>query len=271
MSANTQFIVSGNAAQLYHSNMVPSIFRPFAEGLLSFAAPSAGEKILDAACGTGVLACLAAQEIGNAGHVVGLDLNAQMLSVARETPANEDLPIDWVEGDISRTKFADGEFDLVVCQQGLQYFSDRAGALVEMLRVLREKGRLVFSVWRPLAFNPGYMVFAQVLERLVSQEAGANRRAPFLFSDKEAIRELVSDAGFRSVQIILDVRVCCFASAEAMVQIMINGTPLEPLMKDVEPELMDQVISEVTDELADYVDDRGLAFPMQAWVVIARP
>ncbi len=271
MRANTGFVVSGNAAQLYHANMVPSIFGPFAEGLMGIAAPQAGENVLDAACGTGVLACLAGRGIGNSGRVVGLDVNSQMLNVARETAASEGLSIEWAERDISNTEFADGEFDLIVCQQGLQYFPDKERAFVEVRRVLGANGRLVFSVWRPIEFNPGYLVFAQVLEQLVSQEAGANRRAPFLFSNKAAIRDLVSGAGFGSVQILLDVRVCRFASAEAMIHIMINGTPLEPLMRNVEREVMNQVIRKVTDELVDYVDDRGLAFPMQTWVVIARP
>jgi len=166
--------------------------------------------------------------------------------------------------------FADGAFDVVLCQHGLQYVPDRHAALTEMHRVLRTSGRLVLSVWRPVQHNPGHAVFADVLDRHVSEAAGATRRAPFTLSDRERIRTLIAGADFRDVVVHLDVRVARFPSAEAMIRIMMAGTPLAAAMAETDPAVLQTVIAEVTEGLSAYEDDQGLALPMQAWVVTAK-
>ena len=104
--------------------------------------------MLDAACGTGVVARYAAPR---AGHVVGVDVNAGMLAVAARIAPQ----LEWVQADVAALPFADGAFDLVLCEQGLQFMPDRAAALAELQRVLAPGGRIVASVWRGLEHNPG--------------------------------------------------------------------------------------------------------------------
>lgn len=139
-----------------------------------------------------------------------------------------------------------------------------------MHRVLHASGRLVLSVWRPVQYNPGHTVFADVLDRHVSAAAGATRRAPFTLSDRDEIRALVAGADFHDIVVRLDTRVARFPSAEAMVQIMMAGTPLATAMADADPAVLQTVIAEVTAGLSAYNDDQGLALPMQAWVVTAK-
>ena len=74
--------------------------------------------------------------------------------------------IAWVEGNVTEMPFPSGDFDVVLCQHGLQYFPERSAALNQMHRVLNAAGRLIASVWRPITFNAGHSVFADVLERL---------------------------------------------------------------------------------------------------------
>jgi hypothetical protein len=128
----------------------------------------------------------------------------------------------------------------------------------------------VLSVLRPVEYNPGHAVFADVLERHVSPAAAATRRAPFTLSDRDEIRTLVAGADFRDVVVQLDVRVVRFTSAEAMVRIMMAGTPLATAMTESDPVVLKTVMAEVTTGLAAYDDDQGLALPMQAWVVTAK-
>ena len=163
-----------------------------------------------------------------------------------------------------------GAFDVVLCQHGLQYVPERHAALTEMHRVLHASGRLVLSVWRPVQYNPGHAVFADVLERHVSEAAGATRRVPFKLSDRDEIRALVAGADFHDIVMRLDARIARFPSAEAMVRIMMAGTPLAAAMADADPAVLHTVIAEVTAGLSAYDDDQGLALPMQAWVVTAK-
>src|SRR5215470_6682796 len=134
MARDQEWQIEGSAAELYERYLVPAVTALWAADLVWRAAPQRGERVLDVACGTGVVARLAARTMG-AGHVVGLDINAEMLAVARAQPAGP-APIEWREASALQLPFPDRAFDLVLCQLGLQFFPDRARALQEMLRVL---------------------------------------------------------------------------------------------------------------------------------------
>ena len=110
----------------------PVFLRSVGAGLVEVAALRPGERVLDVACGTGVVARLAAQQVGTAGQVTGVDLNAGMLAVARALSPPPGATITWVEGSAVAIDLADVQFDVVLCQQGLQFFPDQPAALWEM-------------------------------------------------------------------------------------------------------------------------------------------
>lgn len=270
MNGMNQYQLTGTAAEMYERNLVPTIFEPFAIDLLERAHLQPGERVLDVACGTGIVGRLAWLKVTPSGRVVGVDTNPEMLTVAQQASQKISVDIEWIEGNAAKMPIPDGDFDVVVCQHGLQYFPDQPAALNEMRRVLNDHGRLVLNVWRPIKFNAGHAVFAEVLERHVSAEAAATRRAPFKLSDREEIRTLLNDAGFHDSVASLATRIARFASAEAMIRIMIAGTPLGAKMNDADPKALQAVIDEVTSGLSEYEDDRGLAIPMQSWVITAQ-
>jgi ubiquinone/menaquinone biosynthesis C-methylase UbiE len=164
-----QFV--GNIPDNYERYLVPSIFAPWAHDLVSLARLRAGERALDVACGTGIVARIAAQTIGDGNNIVGLDLSGPMLSAARAAAADENKSIEWREGSAVELPLADATFDVVFCQQGLQFFPDRAKALSEMHRVLALGGRLVLSVWRGIEKSPGFAALADALTHHISSEA----------------------------------------------------------------------------------------------------
>ena len=264
-----QYALAGSAAELYERNMVPALFRSFAEDLLEHAGLRNGEHVLDVACGTGIVGRLAWSAVAPSGHITCLDLNPNMLNVARKVCPGDGASIDWIEAEAAAMPVPDSGFDVACCQCGLPYFPDRPAALAEMNRVLKPGGRLVANVLRAIAFNPGHRVFAEVLDRHVSAKAAATRRAPFQLWQKEEIRALVSAAGFQDPLITLSCRIARFPSAEAMVTMMMAGTPLGAEMAGADPTLLARVVDEVTAGLADYEDDLGLALPMQAWTIVA--
>jgi len=125
--------LTGSSADAYEQLLVPAIFEPWAQGLVDLADPRLGEHVLDAACGTGVVARAAASRVGADGTVTGVDVNAGMLATAR----GSDAAIAWRHADVTALPFPDGTFDVVLCQQGFQFMADRDSAARELRRELR--------------------------------------------------------------------------------------------------------------------------------------
>src|SRR5262249_55999571 len=131
-----------------------------------------GECVLDVACGTGVVARLMAPYVGATGHVVGLDLDAGRLAVARALPPAPGAVVEWREGDALALPFAEAVFDLVCYQQSLQFFPDRLAGLREMYRGLVPGGRLALKFWRAIEHNPIALAMAKGPGRHVRPAGG---------------------------------------------------------------------------------------------------
>jgi ubiquinone/menaquinone biosynthesis C-methylase UbiE len=169
-----------SSAESYERYLVPLFFAPGAEYLTELGALKEGERVLDLACGTGIVARTAAPKVGANGMVVGVDLNEDMLEVARRASSDIIPPIKWQHADAHNIPFPDATFDIVFCQQGLQFFPDRSVVLREAYRVLMPNGRLVLSAMRPIKHNPAYSLLAETLERYLGPEAATIMRSPFL-------------------------------------------------------------------------------------------
>src|SRR5262244_133860 len=137
VSTHPQWQVVGNVPENYERSLVPSIFGPWANDLVDVAALQPGERVVDIACGTGIVARAAARRVGADGSVVGLDLSMPMLEAARSAATAEGVSIEWREGSAVKLPLVEAAFDVVLCQQGLQFVPDRRAALGEMHRVLR--------------------------------------------------------------------------------------------------------------------------------------
>jgi ubiquinone/menaquinone biosynthesis C-methylase UbiE len=141
-----------DAANAYEEIMVPALFEEWTEPLLDATGIKPGQRLLDVACGTGVLARAASPLVGPNGSVVGLDPNPGMLAVAAQlAPA-----VDWQLGAVEALPFPGASFDAVVCQFGMMFFADRPAAIGEMLRVLKPGGALAFALWDTLENSPAY-------------------------------------------------------------------------------------------------------------------
>jgi ubiquinone/menaquinone biosynthesis C-methylase UbiE len=273
MSDQSQWQVAGSAPENYERALVPAVFAPWAPQVVALANPKSGERVLDVACGTGVVARLAAARVGGGGNVVGLDLNPGMLAVAAsigpKTPATS-ASITWREASATKMPFTDASFDIVYCQLGLQFFPDRPAALREMYRVLVSEGRLGLMVWRGIEHSPGFRVLADALARHVGPEAGAMMRAPFSLSEKEELHALIAAAGFRDVAIWPAPGTVRFPSPARLVQDYAAGSPLAGYVAKASDEARAALISEVNETLGSYVVDGALAFPIEAHLASAR-
>jgi SAM-dependent methyltransferase len=268
-----QWQLDGDAVGLYQRYLVPAVTAGWAADLVERAGLRRGERVLDVACGTGVVARAAAGRVGRTGHVAGIDINAGMLSVARSLPAGSGAGIGWFEGSALGLPFAAGSYDVVLCQLGLQFFPGRPAALAEMRRVLVIGGRLGLSVYGPIEQNPAAFALAGALDRHLGPGASVTKRAEHALADPALLRTLAAGAGFRRIQIATETRIIRFASAADYVRIQLTATPLASLLRQQAAgsiqQLAQALIADVATALQACQADGGLAFPQQAHVLLA--
>jgi len=185
MSDSDRGQVNRSAAEVYEEFFVPALFEAWVGQVADAAAITTGQKVLDVACGTGVLARAAAARAG-AANVTGLDVNEGMLAVARRVSPE----ITWEMGRAEALPYEDGTFDAVVSQFGLMFFEDRVQAIQEMARVLKPGGKLAVAVWDTLENIPGYAEMERLLARLFDEEVANSLRAPFNLGDTTALLPL---------------------------------------------------------------------------------
>jgi ubiquinone/menaquinone biosynthesis C-methylase UbiE len=264
----TQFQVQGDAAERYERWVVPFVVGPWVPALLDLAALRGGERVLDVACGTGVVARLAARRVAPRGTVTGLDLNEGMLAVARRLPLPPGVTIDWRQGSALALPYADRAFDVVLCQQGLQFFPDRLKALGEIRRVLTPVGRVALSTWA--GPSPYFTAQREGLTRYVSAEAASTSAVAFSLGDPAELRGLLEGAGFRDVVVHPVHMTLRFPPPEEFFLRHLSALPAAELVAAASDETRAALIAHMTDATQAYVDGYGLAVPQEVNVATGR-
>ena len=269
MNREERWQLSGNAAEFYE-RYVRLLMEPWVHCLVEVAALQPAEHVLDVACGTGFVARLAADCVGATGRVVGIDLNAGMIEAARAASGQgAATTIEWRTGDAAALPFESGIFDVVLCQQGAQFFPDRIQALLEMRRVLRLGGRLAFTVWNAIGDTPYHAALAGALARHVSAEAGSMARAPHALHDAVELRGLVASAGFRNVNVRPTIKTTKLPLPAEFVPGHLAAVPMGQEITRLSAERRRALVDEVTDALSAYVDRGQLIYPAGVHVVTA--
>lgn len=263
-------------AELFEQFFGPSLFKPWTDILLEFADPRPGERVLDLACATGIVARKVAPVIGNGGRgrVVGLDVSPDMLSVARRRAASEEVDVEWLEGPAEDLPLPDEAFDLVLCQQGVQFFEDPARALAETERVLADEGRIALNVWPPLERHPVYRALLEAEARHLDAHVGDVAR-PFMFGGDERLRTLLVEAGYDRIEIAERTLEVEFGDPERFVALTVMAAAA--VMPDValddpdeQAELIDSITRDCEDVLQEHRDGDRLRFTMPNYMATAR-
>lgn len=262
---------AARSAQTYEDYNVPAIFRPFAEEVLAYAKPRPGERILDLACGTGIVARLIAQQLCGDATVVGLDLNPAMIEVAKAKADHEGVTVAWRVGSAQELPFPDASFDLVLIQQGLQFFPDRVGAMREVSRVLAPGGRVVTATWTDLARHPFNQATSEAVERHLGTAALAT---PFALGSRTELEAVFTAAGFDSVEITVVQRVVRFPSPERYIETSITGAAAAlPALQTMEPATLARLVEAVRRDVRELVEQHTegdeLVHPREAHIAIA--
>ena len=270
MTQQGQWQVAGSAPEVYERELVPAVFGAWAPILIDLAQPKLGERVVDIACGTGIIARIAAVKVGPTGAVAGIDLNPGMLTVARSLKTTKDAAsVQWHEASADRLPLSDGSCDIAYCQLGLQFFADRPAALREMHRVLSSKGRLALMVWCGINESPGFASFAEILERNIGVAAATIMRAPFGLADADELGRLVTAAGLQNITVQRRVGTVDFPSVERFVLSYVAGSPLAGHVSKASDLVRERLTADTELALEKYVSSRGLSFPIAAHMLTA--
>ncbi len=256
-----------NFPELYERELVGPLFRPYVPALLDGTDLRAGDRVLDLACGTGIVGRVVRERFDTA-RVVGVDLSPLMIALARTVAPD----IEFREGSADALPLAAGEqFDVVTCQQGLQFFADKPKAMVEVRRALAPGGRVAFATWRPIDESPFFLELQRVAEGFVGPIADVRHS----FGDAAAIRSLLEAAGFTNVRLERHERTVRFADGATFVRLnamaVIGMSAAGKAMPEPERIATAGRVADASAEvLRRHTDGGGLAFTLATNLAFAR-
>ena len=256
------FNLRGSGPAAYEHYLVPILFRPLAQRLLEVADVRPDDRLLDVACGTGIVARLAA---ATGVECTGVDVNPEMLATASQLAPQ----VHWLPCDAADLALPDESYDVAVCQQGLQFMPDPVAALREMRRVLVPSGRIVVGLWRDLVFAPGFAAFVDVLDRHLGNAAGDVLRAPFSLAATRPARDLLTAAGFAAPHVSIHVITARFGSVQQFFTAEIAATPLAEMVAELDEDRLRAMVDDLAEMLRERVDDDGVVFPVETHVLAA--
>lgn len=254
--------------EMYEQWLVGPLFQPWANLTLDELHLSPGDRILDIACGTGIVARLARKRLGRANHIVGIDVSSDMLAVARAAAPD----IDWREGNVSALPLHDGEqFDVVTCQQGLQFFPDKTAAAAQMRRALTDGGRLGVSTWCSDDDIPFFRKLREVAERRLGPVADLRHS----FGNAASLEELLRFAGFHDVRSRVMSRTMNFEDGAPLLRLntmaLVGMSARGKAMGDQERKrIVEDIVSESGPVLQSFAEGSGIAFELSTNFATAR-
>ncbi len=213
---------SGSAPALYHEHLGPVMFEPFAENLVQRLPHRDGLRVLELACGTGIVTRRLRAHLPSTATLVAVDISPTMLAYARLATATDGIV--WELADAQALPFADGSFDVVACQFGLMFVPDKVQCFREAHRALSPGGTLIASLWRSPDENSHVRILESVLARLFPDEPPRFvTDVPFGYSDERRVRADMHDGGWAEIRFEI-VRVQSEAeSAERFARGLVRG------------------------------------------------
>ncbi len=253
----------------YDRYLGPLLFHGFAEDMAARLNVWPGMRVLETACGTGIVTERLTARVAGSGSLVATDLNEPMLAYAAATrPRAEHL--EWRQADATKLPFADGSFDAVVCQFGLMFFPDKTAGMREAFRVLKPGGHFLVSVWDRLEDNPAARITHETVARFFASDAPQFYTVPFSLHDPTVVSGLLDGAGFVDVQWdrLNGVGVSP-ATTEAVIG-LIEGNPLYLAIMERRPSALADIKAAVATNLAAALGDHPLRCPLHSVFYSAR-
>ena len=258
---------SGSVPANYERYMVPLLFRPYAELLAGRALQSGPKRILETACGTGVVTAALAASLPEA-EIVATDLNQAMLDVAQTRVPSSN--VSFRQADALDLPFEDASFDLIVCQFGVMFYPDKVRGNAEARRVLRDGGHYLFAVWDRIERNAlSNLANQSLIEAYSDNPPQFMTRGPYSYYEREWIERDLRAAGFNEVSIDTVELKSQSGSAEEGARGLVYGSPMGVELEEYGPGALDQVFADLVRTAQRYEGPDGFEAPMAAHIVTA--
>ncbi|MBL9032541.1 MAG: methyltransferase domain-containing protein [Phycisphaerae bacterium] len=260
----------GTVPEVYHRHLGPLLFEPYAADLTARARLGRARRVLELACGTGIVTRHLLAMLPDDGCLLATDLNPAMLEVARRHVGDADPRLAFQPLDACALPFPDGSFDLVVAQFGVMFFPDKAASMREVRRVLAPGGRYLFNVWDSLATNPIPAIVQETLDALLPENPPRFlAQTPYGWHDRAGIEATVRAGGFETVRITtVDLPSVAPTAADAA-RGFIDGTPNAIALRDRGITDTSALRAWASQRLADRLGDSPCRATMRAMVVEA--
>ena len=253
-----------------------TLLRPIAADLLAHLGPAPGSHALDIGCGGGSQSVQLAEHIGAGGQVLGVDISAPMLAIARgrAVPAGA-ASVSFLEADAATHAFAAASLDLLFSRFGVMFFDDPVAAFSNMRKALKSDGRLGFCCWQGMQQNQWTMLPVQAALRHVAPPEAPDPHAPgpFAFADPERVESILTASGFGDVAIAPHAVIMTFGNGgdlrATVAELMMLG-PVSRLLVDEPPETKARIIDDATEVMAPFFRGGKLELAGAVWFVTGR-
>jgi ubiquinone/menaquinone biosynthesis C-methylase UbiE len=239
----------------YDRELVPWLFEHWAEPMVDLIAPEASSRIVDVACGSGLIVRHLLGRLGASGRVHGVDFDAAMLAYAADSV--DDGRVGWHVSDATHLPFETGSMDRVSCHQGLQFFPERLAALSEVRRVLEPGGRLAVATWGRLEDNPWPAALAGAVGRLLGDDASGGMAVVCDLGDPAELAELLREAGFEKVTADEQQRTVTHRDVRAAVAGQLAALPSGSVIDELADEQRSELVELMCELLSDHTDAAG--------------
>jgi ubiquinone/menaquinone biosynthesis C-methylase UbiE len=251
--------ISAEMAKLYEEFFVPALLAELAEVMAKEAGVEKGNRVLDVACGTGIVARYMKEKLN--ADVSGVDKNREMLAVA----AQKNEEIQWIESDAESLPFESNVFDAVTCQFALMFFGDKIKALQEMKRVLKPGRKAALAVWDKIESSPGYLALYNLIHSQFGEGMAGELLPPFALGDKESLKKIFTEAGFNQVEIKTKEATAKFPSIQSWIHAEVRGWVFSGMVNDAQ---LNELTRKAEKDFSDYTDAEGkVRFHVQVHVI----
>ncbi len=259
---HTAFI--GSIPPNYDRCLGPLLFHGFADDIVARLSGKTGLRVLETACGTGIVTERLVQRLGGAGTLIATDLNEAMLEHARARLTK--AGVEWRQADATSLPFLDESFDAVVCQFGVMFFPDKLRGAREALRVLRPGGVFLFNTWDVMEHNPIVRITHETVATFFPDDPPGFYRVPFSFHDSATIREVLERAGFEKIEGRRVETTGTSPSAHDAATGLIEGNPIYGEIMARRADALESIKAAVAANIKAELGDHPVRCPLRALV-----
>ena len=259
----------GSVPENYDRYLGPLFFHAFADDLVARLAVKPGMRVLETACGTGIVTERLVAALRGQGTLVATDLNEPMFAhAARRLGAA--TRVEWRQADATALPFDDASFDAVVCQFGLMFYPDKARGVREAYRVLKPGGRYLFNVWDRIERNPVARITHETVASFLGGDAPQFYTVPFSLFETASVSGWLRAAGFTDVEAVAVEKTGTSPSATDATVGLIEGNPIHATIMERKPEALTAIKAAVARNVVAELGDRPVRAPLRAFVFDAR-